>query len=341
MAKRPVAAVLGDINRDLFVRVRYFPRPGSDNPAEESAWALGGSAANTAVVLARLGVPASVIGRIGNDAEGRALLKELARAGVRTRAVQKDPSRATGLCIVTVTADGERTLIGIRGANCALQRDGVAEALEGVRHLHVSGYALMQPESRRAALLALEAVRKRGDATSLDFGWQPSASSPELVRRALRHVSLALPSAQELRTALGERRLSRAAGKAMAMGVECVAVTLGAGGCRVFSRSGTFRLPRFESRTVNTCGAGDAFNAGYILGMQAGASPETSAILGNAAGSAVVESESSHQAVTREGLAKIILRVKEDPKLEQFATDADDAISLLSTKSRRARRKPR
>ena len=341
MAKRPVAAVLGDINRDLLVRVRHFPRPGWDNPTDGSTWALGGSAANTAVVLARLDVPARVIGRIGSDHEGRALLKELTRSGVHTGAVQKDPSRPTGICIVPVTADGERTLIGIRGANCALQREGIVEAVEGIRHLHVSGDALMQPESRRAALLALETARKHGAVTSLDFGWQPATSAPEFVRRALGHVSLALPSAQELRMALGERRLSRAASKARAMGVEHVAVTLGAGGCRVFSGDGTFRVPHFESRAINTCGAGDAFNAGYILGMLEGASAETCAILGNAAGAAVVESDSSHEAVTRDRLAKIILLAKDTPRLEQFASAVDDAIGLLSAKSKRKRRKAR
>ncbi|HEX9724734.1 MAG TPA: carbohydrate kinase family protein [Vicinamibacteria bacterium] len=335
MAKRPLAAVLGDINRDLFVRVRHFPRPGSDNPALGSTWALGGSAANTAVALARLDVWASVIGRIGCDAEGRALLKELARSGVHTGAVQKDPSRATGICIVTVTADGERTLIGMRGANCALQRDGVAEAVASVRHLHVSGYALIQPESRRAAILALETARKAGAVTSLDFGWEPATSAPELLRQALRHVSLALPSAQELRMALGERRLSQAASKARAMGVEHVAVTLGAGGCRVFSENGTFRVPRFESRTINTCGAGDAFNAGYILGTLEGASAEACAILGNAAGAAVVESDSSHKTVTRDRLVKTILRAKDDPQLEPFAVAVGDAIKLLSAKSKK------
>ena len=339
MAKHPLAAVLGDINRDLFVRVRHFPKPGSDNPAETSSWALGGSAANTAVALARLDVSSSVIGRIGRDNEGRALLKELVRSGVHTGAVQRDPSRATGICIVTVTADGERTLIGMRGANCALQRNGVAEAVANVRHLHVSGYALIQPESRRAALLALETARKAGAVTSLDFGWQPASSAPELLRHALRHVSLALPSAQELRMALDERRLSRAATKARGLGVEQVVVTLGGGGCRVFTDEGTFRVPRFESSIVNTCGAGDAFNAGYILGVLGGVRPQACAILGNAAGAVVVESESSHESVSRERLARTILRRKEDRQLEPFDEALSDALSLLSPKTKRKKRR--
>ena len=338
MAKPPLAAVLGDINRDLFLRLRYFPRPGRDNLAEASAWALGGSAANTAVALARLRVPASVIGRVGSDPEGQALLRELARSGVNTSAVQKDPARPTGICVIPVISSGERTLIGIRGANSALERDGIVEAIDGIRHLHVSGYALIEPESRRAALLALETARKGGATTSLDFGWQPAAGASDILRQCLRHVSLALPSAPELRMAFGERRLSRAASKARARGVQQVAVTLGAGGCRVFAGDATFRVPQFESRAINTCGAGDAFNAGYILGMLEAASAEACAILGNAAGAAVVESESSHGAVSRERLSKIILRAKEDPRLRRFDTAFGEALELLSGRSKRGRR---
>jgi ribokinase len=338
LAKRPQAAVLGDINRDLFVRLRSFPKPGRDNPADGSAWALGGSAANTAVVLARLRVPTSVIGRVGKDPEGQALLKELTRAGVNTGAVQKDPARPTGICVIPVISNGERTLIGIRGANVALQREGIVEALAGIRHLHVSGYTLIEPESRRAALLALETARKHGATTSLDFGWQAAVGSSAVLRRALRHVSLALPSAQELRMAFGERRLSRAASKARALGVQQLAVTLGAGGCRVFSGHATFRVPHFESRAINTCGAGDAFNAGYILGMLEGVSPEACAVLGNAAGAAIVGSESSHGAVTRQELAKIIQRAKGNPRLERIGPAVRDTIELLSRRGKRKRR---
>ena len=341
MAKRPQAAVLGDINRDLFVRLRSFPKPGRDNPAEGSTWALGGSAANTAVVLARLRVPTGVIGRIGKDPEGQALLKELTRAGVGTGGVQKDAARPTGICVIPVVANGERTLIGVRGANMALERQGIVEAIDGIRHLHVSGYALIEQESRRAAMLALETARKRGATTSLDFGWEPAVGASDVLRRALRHVDLALPSAQELRLAFDERRLSRAASKARELGVDQVAVTLGADGCRVYTNQSIFRVPHFESRAINTCGAGDAFNAGYILGMLSGVSSEACAILGNAAGAAVVGSESSHQAVTRAELVKIIQREKSSPRLQRFDLAVRDTIELLSRRAKRKRRPPR
>ena len=223
----------------------------------------------------------------------------------------------------------------------ALQREGIVEALDGIRHLHVSGYSLIEQESRRAALLALETARKRGASTSLDFGWEAAVGASDVLRRALRHVTLALPSAQELRLAFDERRLSRAASKARELGVDQVAVTLGAGGCRVYTEQAIFRVPHFESKAINTCGAGDAFNAGYILGMLSGVSPEACAVLGNAAGAAVVGSESSHKAVTRAELAKTIQRERSSPRLQRFDPALRDTMELLSRRAKRKRRPSR
>ncbi|MEE9263757.1 MAG: PfkB family carbohydrate kinase, partial [Vicinamibacteria bacterium] len=135
--------------------------------------------------------------------------------------------------------------------------------------------------------------------------------------------------------------LSRAASKARELGVDQVAVTLGAGGCRVYTDQAIFRVPHFESRAFNTCGAGDAFNAGYILGMLSGVSPEACAVLGNAAGAAVVGSESSHQAVTRAELAKIIQREKSSPRFQRFDPAVRDTMELLSRRARKKRRQSR
>ncbi|MFQ5790249.1 MAG: carbohydrate kinase family protein [Acidobacteriota bacterium] len=337
MAKRPLALVLGDINRDLFVRLRSFPRRGRDNPAETAIRALGGSAANTAAVLASLRIPTGVIGRVGQDSEGKALLREMAEAGIQTRAVQRDPERPTGICIIPVTGDGERTLIGVRGANAALGRDRLVESLDGIRHLHVSGYTLLQPRSRQVAMEALRTAREKGVTTSLDFGWLAVVNVPGSIRQALAHVSLALPTAAELRAAFGIRRLGEAAEKALALGVDQVAATLGAGGCRVFASGLSFRVPPFEARTVNTCGAGDAFNAGYLYGLLHDARPQVCGILGNAAGAAAVRSEWLAQALDRATLARILLHAEKTALARRLGSALGEAMALVSGRSSRRR----
>jgi sugar/nucleoside kinase (ribokinase family) len=248
LPKRPLAIILGDINRDLFLHIRSFPKPSRDNLAEAAIWALGGSAFNAAAALVKLQIPTGVIGRVGKDPEGQAILREMSKMGIHTSAVQKDPQSPTGICIIPITADGERTLIGARGANQALEPEGIFEQVQGCRHLHVSGYALVEPRSRQAAREALQAARAAGATTSIDFTWYAAVAAPAAIREALADVTVALPSAPELRMALGIRKLSLAAQEAVRLGVEQVAATLGAGGCRIFADGKSFRVPPFETR---------------------------------------------------------------------------------------------
>jgi len=328
-------AILGDINRDLILRVRALPKPGHDCLAESATRALGGSAVNTAACLARLGVPASILGRVGNDAEGRALVREMAEIGIDTRAVEVDGKRSTGLCAIPVSANGERTLIGFRGANLALGDNGLARALPGIRHLHVSGYALLERGSRRAALEALKRARRAGATTSLDFGWQVASGASRAIRRALAQVTVALPSGEELRMALGERQTTRAARKALRLGAKQVAASLGPRGCQVFLAERSFRIPSFPVQIVNSCGAGDAFNAGYIYGLLRSTSPEICAIIANAAGGAAVASEVAHQAVNRRRLNEMIRRAETSVPWRHLAGFAREARALLLRSPRR------
>jgi sugar/nucleoside kinase (ribokinase family) len=339
--KRPQAIVLGDINRDLLVHIRSFPKPSRDNPAERATWELGGSAFNAAAALVKLQIPTGVISRVGKDGEGRAILREMSKMGIHTGAVQKDPERPTGICIIPITADGERTLIGVRGANQALEPEGVTAAVQDCRHLHVSGYALIEPKTRQAAREALRAAREQGATTSIDFTWHAAIAAPEAIREALTDVTAALPSAPELRIAMGIRKLSLAAEEAVRLGAEQVAATLGAGGCRVFAAGHSYRIPPFETRVVNTCGAGDAFNAGYIYGLLAGAKPWVCAILGNAAGAATVTSELPYLALDRAGMMEILKAGEGKTRKKIIKEGIREAVELLAKRSPRKRRPKR
>ena len=339
MPKRPQTFVIGDINRDLFLHLHSFPKPGRDNPAGASMWALGGLAFNTAAALMRLRVPTGVIGRVGSDTEGRTILKEMVQMGIHTRYIQKDREAPTGVCVIPVTPDGERTRIGARGANRNLDAKGIQESIQGIRHLHVSGYTLVEPKSRQAVFEALRAARQSGVRTSIDFTWHAAVSAPEAIREVLPLVDIALPSAAELRVALGIRQLSRAAEAVQELGVEHIAATLGAGGCRVYGDGRPTRVPPFEVQVVNTNGAGDAFNAGYILGALGGADPVSCAVLGNAAGAAAVASDHPYRSVDRARLEEILRDGMAHVRGAMLREAMIEAIELLSRAASRSRRR--
>jgi sugar/nucleoside kinase (ribokinase family) len=261
----------------------------------------------------------------------------MSRIGIFTRHVQKDPEKPTGLCVTPVTPDGERILIVARGANASLDKEAVRAALHNINHLHVSGYALAEPGVRMAAVEALRAAQQGGATTSLDFTWHAAVSASEAIREALAHVTVALPSAAELRIALGFRQLSRAAEAAHELGAEQVAATLGVGGCRVFSVRGAFRAPPFEARVVNTY----AFSAGYIFGLLQSASPEACGVIGNAAGAAAAGSEHPHESLDRKRVVQLLRDGENRARRKKHIEAIREAIKLLSKRGHAKRKADR
>src|SRR5687767_6185529 len=181
--------------------VAALPGPlahGSDTPARISH-SQGGSGANVAAWLAVTGADAAFAGRVGADPLGDAAVAALAGVAL---AVERDPERVTGTCIVLVHPGGERTMIPDAGANDALE----VGSLPAGRHLHVPGYALLRPGSRAAARAALAQARERGMTVSVD----PSSSAPlaqvgpAVFLEWVADADLLLPNAEEARVLTGE-----------------------------------------------------------------------------------------------------------------------------------------
>lgn len=161
--------LLGDLNIDLGLDMQSFPGPGGDGVAHRQRVGFGGSAANTAVVLQKLGVPTAMLSSIGQDAWGDAALAGLAAIGVDTSHIRRTPDDSTSLNVIAVTPDGERTMLAYRGASRGFGRDMLpVAALQSARHLHISGYALLEEPQRGAAIEAAALAGAAGVSISLD-----------------------------------------------------------------------------------------------------------------------------------------------------------------------------
>ncbi len=190
-----------------------------------------------------------------------------ALAGVAL-AVERDPERPTGTCIVLVHPGGERTMIPDPGANDALELAALPEG----EHLHLTGYGLLRDGSRPAMLRALATARERGMTISVD----PSSAAPLRAAPAfldwVAGAGLLLPNAEEACVLSGERDPERAA-LALAGGGREVVVTLGPGGALWTDGADVVRVPAVARSVVDTTGAGDAFAAGLLSARLAGAGP--------------------------------------------------------------------
>jgi sugar/nucleoside kinase (ribokinase family) len=276
----PHVVVVGDVMTDVVARMSGPLAGGSDTPSRISTYG-GGSAANTAAWLAAAGARVTLVGRRGDDALGEAAERALVAAGVRT-CLAVDPDRPTGTCVVIVDPSGERTMLPDRGANAALSSaDLPAAVFAPGRHLHLSGYVVLETASRAAGEAALAMAASAGMTASVD----PSSAAPLRAMGASAFVTatagagLCMPNLDEAEVLTGTSD-PEAAARAVAAAYGEAVVTLGIDGS-VWSDGATVaRAPAVPVAAVDSTGAGDAFAAGFLASRLAGRPPSQSLAAG-------------------------------------------------------------
>ncbi|MFF0719692.1 carbohydrate kinase family protein [Micromonospora sp. NPDC003816] len=268
--------VVGDVITDVVAVLTTPLARGTDTPAS-IRFTGGGQAANTAAWLTTQNVPVTLVGAVGDDGAGRDRIAELTAVGVDC-AVRTVPGIGTGTVIVLAGED-ERTMVTERGANVRLRPEQVdaalAEAPEA-SHLHLSGYTLLDPESRPAGRHALAAARERGLTTSVDAASAAPlrAVGPAAFLSWVRGVDLLLVNTDEA-TVLAGGLDPAAQGRALAATARRVVVKRGGAGATWVERTGTLvTSPARRVAVVDVTGAGDAFAAGLLAAWLTGATPE-------------------------------------------------------------------
>jgi sugar/nucleoside kinase (ribokinase family) len=260
--------VLGDLMLDVVVTPERPPESGTDVPGR-IALVQGGSAANTARWLSRLGARTSLIAAIGRDSVGRALVEAVRSDGVVTH-ISRVTGARTGRVAVLVVSGGERSFVTERGAADQLgPGDMRSNWFSGADALHMPVYSLLNPPLQQAGARAIELVRGAGGVVSLDL----ASTGPLLSggRRAARALiasvepDLLFANASEAEALLGGRGV-----EGLLDFASTAVVKRGPKGATVLSRLGSDRL-RFEVATEHvtasdTTGAGDAFDAGFLVG---------------------------------------------------------------------------
>jgi ribokinase len=278
---RPSAIVcVGDVMVDVLAQLSGPLATGSDTPAPIE-FRPGGSAANTAAWLAWLGVPVRFHGRIGDDPLGADAVSSLRQLGVVTR-VAVDFDCATGVCLVLISPDGERTMVPSAGANARLTATDLAGLLTATDHLHLSAYSLFNPGSRGAALAALDAAVELGASISLDAA---SAAPIRSVGAAavlgwLPPGTLLLANTDELVALTG---IDGGTEPLVRRGLTVI-IKDGPRGARLATSEGTISVPTDVVPVLDSTGAGDAFAAGVLGALHRGASMPTAIAEGNRTG---------------------------------------------------------
>ena len=279
--------VLGDCNPDLvLVGEAVEPAFGQvERLVDAAELTIGGSGAIAACGAARLGLRTALAGVVGDDLFGRFMLEALAGRGVDTGGLVVDPNARTGLTVI-LSRQGDRAILTFPGTISALTADHLDRTLlSRTRHVHVASYFLQTSLAPSvAALFAL--ARESGATTSIDPNWDPNELWEAGLEDALSATDVFLPNAEEAMR-IADAGDSADAAYALAARGPLVAVKRGGNGALAARANGELveiqALPRTDP--VDTIGAGDSFDAGFLTAMLKGWGTRSALALGCACGS--------------------------------------------------------
>jgi sugar/nucleoside kinase (ribokinase family) len=267
---RPVQAIPDGQGAALVEQIRFGP---------------AGTAAGTAVTLAKLGARVRTAGAVGSDAIGDLLLAMLDRFGVDTGLVVRRDGEQTSASVLPIRPDGSRPAFHVPGANLAYGPGDVPRAeIAAAGHLHLGAPELLGGE---AAAQILKPAHTAGVVTSADLLAPTEPNVLAWIAPALPHLDYLLPNDEQVLGLTGAGTLVDGCRALLAEGVPCVVATRGADGAMVVTADEVIEVPAFAVDVVDTTGCGDAFSAGFLRGVALGRPLRDAAVLGSAAAALV------------------------------------------------------
>jgi len=258
--------IIGEINPDIILRgADVTPVFGQvEKMVENADLTIGSSSVITACGAARLGLKVAFVGVVGDDVYGRFMLEAMQERGVDTSHCIIDPTLQTGFTIILAKPDGDRAMLTYSGTISALQPEQInRDLLTQTRHLHVGSYFML--DGLRDGLPDLfTAALEQGVTTSLDTNWDPREQWQ--AETILPFCNVLLPNAAEAQRLTGCDNLEDALIK-LAESVPTLAIKLGAAGGLAQQDDEAIQLRPIPVDIVDTVGAGDSFNAGFLYGF--------------------------------------------------------------------------
>lgn len=285
--------ILGRIGYDLYSDQFNVPLP----EVRTFSRYLGGSSANMAVGLSRLGAKVGMISCLGSDALSGFLKDFLTKEGVDIAHVQTAPGYLPSLCLTEVTPPDSFPQVFYRHDAVDTRLDVTEDDLRfaGSGKMFVfNGTALCASPSRESAYKAMEAAKAAGATVVLDvdfraMSWRSPAEAGLAIRLALPYVDILIGNQGELKLSAGEDDLDRAIAKIKGIGVPVLVSKLGDEGTRILTRDGGVTyLPPYRVQVATTIGAGDGFASGFLYAYIKGKSLTDCLHYGNAAAAIVV-----------------------------------------------------
>jgi len=308
--------ILGRIGYDLCSEEPHVPLP----QVRRFSRYLGGSSANMAVGLARLGARTGIVSCLGTDALSRFLIDFLNAEKVDTAHVQTRAGFLPSLALTEVSPpdrfpqvfyrhDAVDTMLAVTPQDL----DYIAAA----RMFITNGTSLCAPPSRESTYLALERAREAGCRVVLDvdfraMSWPSPVEAGLAVRLALPFVDVLIANEQELLLAAGCSGMETAVTALRRRGIPLVVSKLGDRGTCVYRGEESYFLPPYRVEVCTTIGAGDGFASGFLYALLRDAPMEECLHYGNAAAAVVVSRLSCSEAMPTLEEVRTLIREQRD-----------------------------
>lgn len=294
-------AILGRIGYDLYSEEPHVPLP----QVRRFSRYLGGSSANMAVGMSRLGARVGIVSCLGTDSLSQFLIDFLKRENVDTSHVKTAPGYLPSLAITEVSPPDRFPQVFYRHDPVDIMLDADAADLAylaSARMFITNGTSLCASPSRESAYLALERAKQAGCLVVLDvdyrsMSWRKPEEAGLAVRLALPYVDVLIGNQLELNLVAGTSDLDQATAALRRRGIPILVSKLGDQGTRVWLGEDSFFLPPYPVEVCTTIGAGDGFASGFLYAMLKGLPVPECLHYGNAAAAVVVSRLSCSEAM--------------------------------------------
>jgi ribokinase len=279
-AKRQPIIAVGDLVWDVLAKPDHMLLPGGDTTGR-IALAPGGSAANVAAWVARVGMPAGFVGKVGADALGDLIVEDMQREGVELH-ISRTAEHDTGVILVLIDGAGQRSMVTNQGADFYITPADLPEdALRACSHIHITAWSLFTDPPRAAAIRAAQIAKSGGATVSFD------PASYQMIREmgydkftritAELPVDILFPNRDEGQALTGEREPAAIAQELRERYPGAIiALKLDRHGCYILADGHAQAYPTSDHPALDATGGGDAFDAAFIARYARDRDPSTS-----------------------------------------------------------------
>ena len=231
----------------------------------------GGDAMNEAAIFSKLGNRVGLVGKVGNDHFGKAILQLAQMDRVDIKNIKIDENVKTSVCIVLVNEKGDRNFLSYRGPNETLSVEDIDfSIIKKAKAVSIGSIFALPKLDRGGAELIFKEARANNVITAFDVKYDTYKLGFDGIKGLLGYTDFFLPSYDEAVYLTKEKEPEKIADILLGYGAKTIVIKLGGEGCYIKSSKESYLVEPYETEAIDTTGAGDNFVAGFLTGVLKG-----------------------------------------------------------------------